>query len=133
MHLQDLFEKKDSTTQQSTRDKMHDVKILDPVARRIMDKARTQYAYTESDLEAFVKLMQVEQERDKSHIKGLEDGLDHAQKINKQQTQELVILKQQEKEDRKVYTNNRNMIDSIRAELDSLEDRTDFLSLTTNS
>jgi hypothetical protein len=110
-------------------EKSQDTNIRDPLARRIMDKARAKYAYTESDLEAFVKLMQDEQERDKTNIRDLEDHVAHAEKVNKHQEVQINALRQQEKEDRRVHDDNRAKIDAIKAEMDRIEDRTDMLSL----
>jgi chromosome segregation ATPase len=106
------------------------IQIRDPLARRLMDKARTEYAYTETDLEAFVKLTSDEQERDKKNIRDLEDQVDHATAVNKHQENQLKILKHQEAEDRRVHDEQRAKLDAIKAEIDSIEDRTDMLSLS---
>jgi len=121
MKLFELFE--------DDKENSQDVKIRDPLARRLMDKARAQYAYTDSDMEAFVKLMADEQERDKKNINSLEDSVAHADEVNKQQSRQLAILKQQEKEDRRSLDQHRAKIHAIKAEIDSIEDRTDLLSL----
>jgi len=83
MNLQNIFELKTpskddvikgaSNKDENGKSQEQRVNIRDPLARRILDKARAKYAYTETDLEAFVKMMQDEQYKDRQEIEDLED------------------------------------------------------------
>jgi len=66
MNFYDLFEaKKDS-------EKHQDVTIADPKAALALKQARNKYSYADSDLEAFVKMVQDEQDEEQSEIDDLE-------------------------------------------------------------
>ena len=66
MNFYDLFEaKKDSEEHQ-------DVTIADPKAALALKAARNKYSYANSDLEAFVKMVQDEQESEQDEIDDLE-------------------------------------------------------------
>jgi len=107
MNFYELFEaSKDKEEKSNKASKQgQDIEIRDPKAARALDVARTKYAYAETDLEAFVKMMQDEQDEDDKEI-------DELEKETAKQEQEINDLKQQD------------MLNS--QEIDKLEKETDL-------
>jgi predicted RNase H-like nuclease (RuvC/YqgF family) len=70
MNFYDLFEA--SGNPESKKDHEQDVTIADPKAALALKAARNKYSYANSDLEAFVKMVQDEQEEEQSEIDDLE-------------------------------------------------------------
>ena len=65
MNFYELFEKKEDKDSQ-------DVTIADPKAALALKQARAKYTYAKSDLEAFVKMVQDEEEQDQREIEKFE-------------------------------------------------------------
>jgi hypothetical protein len=72
----------------SDKDGHGDIDIRDPLARRILDKARSRYAYAETDLEAFVKMMQDDQKKDHDDISVLRK---EEERLGKDLTKQIAI------------------------------------------
>jgi len=82
MNLLDLFEKEVTTDPQN-------IDIKDPKMQYLVNKARSKYAYAKSDLEAFVKFMQDEVEKEKDQIDKNTDNIGKEHETNKKQGSEI--------------------------------------------
>ena len=68
MNFYDLFE----ASKEKSSEEHQDVTIADPKAALALKAARNKYSYADSDLEAFVKMVQDEQEAEQDEIDDLE-------------------------------------------------------------
>ena len=69
MNFYELFEKKED------KDHQQDVTIADPKAALALKQARARYTYAKSDLEAFVKMVQDDEEKDQEEFEKIEAEL----------------------------------------------------------
>jgi chromosome segregation ATPase len=94
MNFYELFEKKDN----DSNDKAHqEVTIADPKAALALKQARAKYTYAKSDLEAFVKMTQDDEEKDQEEIEKIEAD-------NEKQEQEIQDLEDKENRSRAVIS-----------------------------
>ena len=143
MNFYELFEKKDDNGHSQ------DVDIADPKAALALKQARAKYTYAKSDLEAFVKMVQDEEEEDQkefdkleketerqeSDIKDLEHkeqsysaNIEKLEKENDLLQKQITTLKKREADYEKVVNNLSKVaptyskkIDALQKELDDLE------------
>ena len=81
MNFYELFEKKETDHQ--------DVTIADPKAALALKQARNKYSYADSDLEAFVKMTQDQDEQEEDEIAQLEKDTARQEKLIKQNIDQL--------------------------------------------
>ena len=81
MNFYELFEaSKDKEEQSKKAGEYQDVTIADPKAAIALKQARAKYTYAQSDLEAFVKMVQDEEEKDNAEIEKLEQDTERQEK-----------------------------------------------------
>jgi|APSaa5957512622_1039677.scaffolds.fasta_scaffold08507_4 chromosome segregation ATPase len=123
MNLVDIFEADKEPSKNDTQR----ISVRDPLARRILDKARAKYAYTETDLEAFVKLMQDEQAKDRKEINDLEDISADLEKHEEELEHNIAREHRINQIQAKQLTNQRGDITDLEAEKESFHNtRADY-------
>ena len=123
MNLHDLFEKKANSPDDNEHEQSIDIR--DPATKWLVKKARSKYAYAETDLEAFVKFMQDEVNAEKENIQTNTDDIGtehdvnvHQEKVNDSQARHI-------KELEKVV----DKFDNIRKDMDMKIDKMDRATL----
>lgn len=106
MNFYDLFEGTKDTKGKDAHE--HDVSIADPKAALALKTARNKYSYADSDLEAFIKMQQDQEEEDQNEF----DELEAAVAKNKQT---VANLKKQEQETQELLAQKEKDIDTLRA------------------
>ena len=111
MNFYDLFEASKDLKGKDAHE--HDVSIADPKAALALKQARNKYSYADSDLEAFVKMVQDEQESEQDEIDDLEAET---------AKQEELIQKNID-----ALQKNRELIDQTRKQASAAKERADHL------
>ena len=106
MNFYDLFEASKDLKGKDAHE--HDVSIVDPKAALALKTARNKYSYADSDLEAFIKLQQDQEEEDQNEF----DELEAAVAKNKQT---VANLKKQEAETQELLAKKEDDINTLRA------------------
>ena len=84
MNFYDLFE-----ASKENKDTAQDVTISDPKAALALKQARAKYSYADNDLEAFIKMVQDQDEEESSEIDQLEADTARQENLIKQNIEQL--------------------------------------------
>ncbi len=120
MNLHDLFEKKANTPDDNEHEQSIDIR--DPATKWLVKKARSKYAYAETDLEAFVKFMQDEVNAEKENIQANTDGIEHESGINVKQKADIEREHQMNLHQEKVNNSQERHIKDLEKVVDKFDD-----------
>jgi len=116
MNFYELFEASKEKEEKSEKaGEYQDVAIADPKAAIALKQARAKYTYAQSDLEAFVKMMQDQEEKDQQEIDNLEADTERQEEEIQQAEKEIRELEKREAQD---TAKNNAKINKLNKEID---------------
>jgi chromosome segregation ATPase len=99
MNFYELFELKDTKGEHTKKkDHKHDITIADPKAALALKQARNKYSYADSDLEAFIKQVQDNEEEEEKDIEKLERETEKQEQAIAKNKETVARLKAQDEE-----------------------------------